>query len=417
MDYNVLLKLTCGLGYELAMNGAETFRVEESISRILSSYGVKGEAFTVPNMMLVTIEDEQGNPHTRMKRIVFHGNDLDAVERFSGLSRTICETHPEPEQALEMLEKEIANKKSYKPFVVNLANFFAALGFALLFGADWTDALCSGFCGVLVGLINRFMGKWKVNLFISTISASFCMAFFAYGLGAFDLAHNPDPIIIGALMLLVPGLLFTNSMRDILYGDTNSGITRLFQVLLIAMAISLGTAVAWNVSAVVWGPPDLGPAKNSFWVTSLGALIGCAGFSLLFNIHGPGGLICALGGVLTWACYLLGLKAGLSPVLSYFWASVFASVYAEIMARVRKYPAISYLVVSLFPLIPGSDVYYTMNYAVRGNPEMFNQHGMFTAAVAGVMAVAILLVSTAFRMHTTWSLQRLYKRNRQKETE
>ena len=237
------------------------------------------------------------------------------------------------------------------------------------------------------------------------------MALAAYILGTCGLVRNPDPVIIGALMLLVPGLLFTNAMRDILYGDTNSGITRLFQVLLIALAISLGTAVAFNTSAFFFGmPAELGPAERKFFISTLGAFLGCTGFSLLFNIHGPGGLLCTLGGVLTWVAYLLGLQYGLSPVLSYFWASVFASVYAESMARIRKYPAISYLVVSLFPLIPGSDVYYTMNYAVRGNTEMFNRHGMFTAAVAGVMAVAILLVSTGFRMHTSWKLQRLHRK-------
>lgn len=415
MEYQTLLKLTCGIGYHLAMSGAETFRVEESISRILAAYGAKGEAFLVPNMLIVTVEDADGNPHTRMQRIGFHGNDLDAVERFSGLSRRICADPPSPEDALGLLHREISGKKQYKPAIVGLANFVAAFGFGLLFGANWTEAFFSGICGLIVGLWNHFMGKWKVNLFISTISASFLMALFAYGLGAWGVVRNPDPVIIGALMLLVPGLLFTNAMRDILYGDTNSGITRLFQVLLIAMAISLGTAVAFNASTLFFGiPAELGPVKGEFLLTSLGAFLGCAGFSLLFNIHGPGGLLCALGGVLTWMCYLIGLAYGLSPVLSYFWASIFASIYSEVMARVRKYPAISYLVVSLFPLIPGSDVYYTMNYAVRGNTEMFNRHGMFTAAVAGVMAVAILLISTAFRMQSVWKLQRLSRKNKGK---
>ena len=75
-----------------------------------------------------------------------------------------------------------------------------------------------------------------------------------------------------------------------------------------------------------------------------------------------------------------------------------AAVYSEVMARVRKYPAISYLVISIFPLIPGAGVYYTMNYAVRGQTELFLQQGMHTAAIAGIMAVAILLVSTVVRM-------------------
>lgn len=411
MDYQVLLKLTCGLGYELAFNGAETFRVEESISRILETYQVQGEVYAVPNLLLVSVIDQDGNPITKMQRIGSHGNDLDAVERFSGLSRQICQTHPEPQEALALLQEEKRNQKAYLPWVILLASFIAGAGFGLLFGAGWTDMLCAGVCGLLVGYVNQFMGKWKVNLFITTMDAAFLMAMLAYALKALGIAMNPDSIIIGALMLLVPGLLFTNSMRDILYGDINSGITRLFQVLLIGVAISIGTAVAWNFSAYLWGaPPDLGPVKGPFFRTCLGAAVGCLGFCLLYNIHGPGGLLCILGGVICWAVYLICLKLGAGAVASYFWASVITAIYAETMARIRKYPAISYLVVSLFPLVPGSDVYYTMNYAVRGNTEMFARHGMFTAAVAGVIAVAILLVSTMFRMHTVWHLQHRHKK-------
>ena len=72
------------------------------------------------------------------------------------------------------------------------------------------------------------------------------------------------------------------------------------------------------------------------------------------------------------------------------------------MARIRKYPAISYLVVSIFPLIPGAGVYYTMNYAVRGMNEQFALQGLHTAAIAGTIAVGILLASTVVRMYLTW---------------
>jgi len=76
------------------------------------------------------------------------------------------------------------------------------------------------------------------------------------------------------------------------------------------------------------------------------------------------------------------------------------------MARIRKYPAISYLVVSVFPLIPGAGVYYTMNYAMRGDMTAFTSKGMHTAATAGVIAVGILLASTAFRLLAEWKRQR-----------
>ena len=72
------------------------------------------------------------------------------------------------------------------------------------------------------------------------------------------------------------------------------------------------------------------------------------------------------------------------------------------MARVRKYPAISYLVVSIFPLIPGAGVYYTMNNALRGDMTAFSDKGVHTLSVAGSIAVGILIVSTCFRLWTTW---------------
>ena len=96
MDYHVLLDLATDLGYELAMSGAETFRVEESISRVLASYGLESEVFAIPNYLIVSIIGDDGRPITRMRRIGPHGNDLDNVEKLSGLSRALCNRKPDP---------------------------------------------------------------------------------------------------------------------------------------------------------------------------------------------------------------------------------------------------------------------------------------------------------------------------------
>ena len=90
MNYSALLELATDLGYELAMCGAETFRVEESINRILSTYGVTAEVFSIPNCLIVSIETPEGELMTRMRRIGYHGNDLDGIECFNAISRAIC---------------------------------------------------------------------------------------------------------------------------------------------------------------------------------------------------------------------------------------------------------------------------------------------------------------------------------------
>ena len=403
MEYSKLLDLATDLGYNLAMSGAETFRVEESITRVLAAYEIEAEVFAIPNCLHVSIEPVVGRPLNRMRRIGIHGNDLEAVERLSNVSRKICAEHPAPEIATQWLEDAKRQIRHYSFPVYLLGNVIASFGFTFLFGGSLLDALLAGTCGLVVGLINRWMSNLGANQFFRTIVAAFPMALMAYIFGALIPNVHSDIVIIGTLMLLVPGLLFTNAMRDIIHGDTNSGINRIVQVLLIAVAIALGAATAWNAVTAIWGIPS-GPTSlsNGLLIECLACAVSCLGFSILFNIHGPGVLLCALGGVLAWIVYAVSGQLGSGDILAYFWAAVFASVYSEILARIRKYPAISYLVVSVIPLIPGAGVYYAMEHAVRGQMTSFASTGMRTAAIAGVMAVGILLVSTSFRLFNTW---------------
>lgn len=398
MDYDALMDLVTKLGHKLAMSGAETFRVEESINRILLAYGTESEAFVITNCMTISMHTADGKLFTRMKRIGFHGNDLDSVEKYNSLSRRICSEKPSVEVALQWLEETDSSCIRYNLPMHLLGCILGSAGFAVFFGGTVMDALCAGLCGTLLGLADRFMDKSKVNPFFKTIVGSFVMTMVAYITGVLGLADNTDAVIIGTLMYLVPGLLFTNAMRDIIFGDTNSGINRIVQVLLTAAAIALGTGSAWTLSNYLWGMPLNSPAiVYSGLIQILASMIGCTGFFIVFNIHGHGGFLCALGGSVAWAFYCLCSYLGGSVLLCYFVASIIAAAYSETMARIRKYPAISYLVISIFPLIPGASIYYTTNYFVVGNMAGFAAQGKHTIAVAGVIAVGILMTSTVVR--------------------
>ena len=278
MDYEILLDLVTDLGYSLAMSGAETFRVEESINRILTTYDIESEVFAITNCMTVSIKTPDGKTVTRMKRIGFHGNDLDTVERYSNLSRRICTQKPSPETALQWLEETHSSRIKYKLPLYLLGNILGAAGFAVFFGGTLMDALCAALCGMLVGLSDHFFGKFGTNQFFKTIVCAFIMTVGGNIAGVLGLADNTDTVIIGTLMILVPGLLFTNAMRDIIFGDTNSGINRIVQVLLIAAAIALGTGVAWSLSNVLGEMMVNSPTQSYGWVIQcVSAFIGCIG--------------------------------------------------------------------------------------------------------------------------------------------
>ena len=143
MDYNTLLDLATNLGYELAMAGAETFRVEESILRIMAAYGVQAEVFAITNYLMVTVIDDDGKPITRMRRIGSHGNNLDSVEKFSNLSRAICNRKPAPEDGLKWFEYVRRERLcSYSLPMQYLGYFIGAAGHTLFFGGNWVRMKC-----------------------------------------------------------------------------------------------------------------------------------------------------------------------------------------------------------------------------------------------------------------------------------
>lgn len=403
MDHIILMELVSGLGSQLAVAGAETYRVEESVIRILDAYGLQSRVYSVPNSLIITIMIPDGPPMTQLCRMDRRSNNLDAVEQYSNLSRRICAEKPDPKEALLWLQEINSLRAHYTMPMMLLGHILVACGFCIFFGGSWADSLCAGLCGLLLGLVNHLLDKINTNTFFQKITASFVMAFAAYALSAAGLTDNVDTVVIGTLMLLVPGLLFTNALRDIIFGDTNSGINRIVEVLLIAAAVALGTAAAWNLATFFWGFPSIVPTiAHAPALTCIFSFIACVGFVIVFNIHGYGNILCALGGALTWAAYCVAQHLGCGTLLCCFIATVFAAIFSEVMARVRKYPAISYLVISLLPLIPGAGIYYTAQQAVQSNLSEFISYGTNTLATAGVMAVGILLVSTAVRIWHEW---------------
>ena len=91
MDYYLLTDLAARVGYHLALSGAETFRVEETIRRIIGAYGIECEAFSIPNCVMVSLEAANGKPLMVMKRVGFHGNDL---ERWKSSTRSRAASAP-----------------------------------------------------------------------------------------------------------------------------------------------------------------------------------------------------------------------------------------------------------------------------------------------------------------------------------
>ena len=118
------------------------------------------------------------------------------------------------------------------------------------------------------------------------------------------------------------------------------------------------------------------------------------GFGILFNIKGKKLIFAALGGGLSWYCYSLPLSLGLSEVSSLFISALVFSTYSEVLARIFKTPVTSFVICALFPLVPGSGMYYTMLATINGDLQNAVHLGINTLANAGTLALGVIFIST-----------------------
>lgn len=254
MKQDELLNLGTELGYELIVSGAEVYRAEDSVGRLLRSYGSdSGEVFVIPSCIIVSLLGDGGQPVTRIRRIPPHGTDIDQLERCNDLSRRLCRETPDYPTASSLLE-DIRRERRYPiPLMVLIGYFLGAFSFCMFFNGTFPEAILSGLCCVAIYLSQRYMDRMGSNSFFKTIAASTISTFIAAAFARIWPQLNFDHIAIGALMILVPGVCFTSALRDIMAGDMITGLSKAAEGILIGIAIVIGTGAATVAAGALWG--------------------------------------------------------------------------------------------------------------------------------------------------------------------
>lgn len=232
-------------GKLMLQSGAETYRVEDTMIRIAQSYGMDGaQAHATPTAIMFATDVTEP---TNFVRIVSRETDLHKVTQVNGVSRAISSGHLDVTDAAKALITIDEQKDTYPNEIQLLAAAFASGCFTIMFDGAWVDFLPAFFVGALgYGLMSYFHDMIKIRFFAEFLAASF-VGLFAYLIIFLNLGQEIDKIIIGAIMPLVPGLLITNAVRDLMAGHLVSGITKGAEAFLTAAAIGAGIAVIFFI--------------------------------------------------------------------------------------------------------------------------------------------------------------------------
>lgn len=253
MDYDKLLNVSVELGCRLMSSGAEIYRVEESVRRLLQAYDLESpEVFAIPNCVIVSVTTPEGHPITRMRRIAGHGTDIELLERCNQLCRRLCAQPPPVDEAWELVSALSERTRQHAPWQMLLGYGIAPAFFAPLFGGGVRDLLCALLGGLGVGLCLLYGGRLLgSNGFFRTAVCSAVAALLSLLLVRLGLGESLDTVTISVLMLLVPGMALTNAMREIMAGDIVSGLSRAAESILTAAAIAIGSATGLAIGGML----------------------------------------------------------------------------------------------------------------------------------------------------------------------
>ena len=221
---------------------------------LFTAYGVEsgGDVFAIPNCVIVGLSAPGQRPLTRIRRVPPHGTDIAKMEALNDLCRRLCGERPDLDEAWARLQAA-SSPRAQSPSAQLLAYFITTGAFCLFFGGTWADALNSGLCGLAIGLCLGLMERLGTNLFFKTTAGGFVCGLTASLLLMLGLGSHTDLIVTGAIMALVPGLVITNFMRDIIAGDMISGLSKLSEALLTGTGIALGTGLALSLIRMLGG--------------------------------------------------------------------------------------------------------------------------------------------------------------------
>lgn len=245
-DSKRVMELALSAGHILLENGAEIFRVEETMDRICRHFDLQsGNAFVLSNGIFMTAGSEKESFFAKVQHIPVSGTHLDKVAAVNQLSREIergSYTLEEAEAELERISRMPAKRK----WVQILASGLGSASFCYLFGGEIQDSVVAFMAGLVLYLyvlqISVRLSKIVGNILGGALVTLFCGLLHHVGFG-----EKLNYMIIGSIMPLIPGVAFTNAIREMADSDYISGGVRMMDALLgflsIAIGVGMGTAL------------------------------------------------------------------------------------------------------------------------------------------------------------------------------
>ncbi len=238
-----MLRVALDIGEGLLRNGADVHRVEFTIEKICRSYGaVHVEVFSIYSLILSSVRLADGSYSAQTRRVLDISNNMLMIEGYNSLSRTICEKTPSFDE-VDRLILEMKNRCRYPGWLSVIGYVLASGSFAIFFGGAVRDGIVAGAIAIILYVLDRINFDY-FNRMVKTLMTAFVAGMLSGVAFKLGLADNVNMVLVGTMMLLIPGVALGNATRDLLCGDTIAGSLKVVQSIITAIVIAIGYALS-----------------------------------------------------------------------------------------------------------------------------------------------------------------------------
>ena len=384
-------------GNLLLSSGAEIYRAEETMHRIADAMHIKDMDAYVTNRGIFASGNVPGKGiESRIMSVPDKELNIDKIEAVNELSREVCSNRMDLSYLKTSLQN-IANMGEQNIAERILSYFLGAGCFSYAIGTSFRDSLCAAIIGSLVGFY-MIWSKYRIkSRVLITITASVLTAVLSNLCVAIGLGSQLSFIIIGAMMDLVPGVAFVNSVREFSQNNFATGQTLLTSALLTCVSMASGVALVEQLvsgtimtPSVIYDIPEISYAV--MMIRSLAAGLGTIAFALMFRVRKRHFVDCGVLGTITWLAYMICIKIWNNEAIAVFVSGFAAVLASRVLAVLRRCPATVFLMTSLIPLLPGISLYRTIYYLLMGNAQISMHFGKLCFLTAFTIAVSIAVV-------------------------
>ena len=242
-DFNLAVDVIMLAGTLLLQSGSETYRVEDTMIRIAHSQGIIDcNALAMPVAIFFSIENTNVS---RMKRNLKTNYNIEKVCDVNQVSRQLVTGEISLQEAFDELNRLKVKELPYNNKQLIAAATLSAPFFSIMFGGNFYDALGAAIATFFGFAFSLYGDKYIRIPFVTAFAGAFVFGLLAHIWTRYSSFNSTDDLIIaGSVMPFVPGIALTNSVRDIMTNHINSGMSKLFESLLITLALGAGTSVA-----------------------------------------------------------------------------------------------------------------------------------------------------------------------------